>query len=153
MEEIIENIRHSGECESNIDINDLLETIENVNISYLENKKTNDLYEEIISVLREKDIKNIENIMGKLMKYRYVDEINDLIKGRMVRWVRINGTNKLTNGGIVTNITFTNNGINVQIMSNNRRFINYKFDECLTFQKLTTQEELILMVNEHIEDD
>ena len=153
MEEIIENVRQSGECESNIDINDLLETIDDVNISYLENKTTNDLYEENINILQEKSIENIENIMKKLMKYRYVDEINDLIKGRMVRWVRISGTNKLTNGGIVTNITFTNNGINVQIMSSNHRFINYKFDECLTFQKLTTQEELILMVNEHIEED
>ena len=152
MEEIIENVRQSGECESNIDINDLQDTIEDVNISYLENKTTNDLYEENINILQEKSIENIENIMEKLMKYRYVDEINDLIKGRMVRWVRIAGTNKLTNGGIITNITFTNVGINVQIMSSNRRFINYKFDECLTFQKLTTQEELILIVNEQIEE-
>jgi len=95
----------------------------------------------------------MHTLMEKLMKYRYVDEINDLLKGRMVRWIRTGGTNKLTNGGMVTNITFTNNGINVQIMSCNRRFINYKFDECITFQKLTTQEELILMVNEHIDED
>jgi hypothetical protein len=153
MEEIFENARQSGECESNIDINDLLETLENVNINYLENKTTKHLYDEMINILTETRTRDIPIIMEKLMKYRYVDEINDLLKGRMVRWIRTGGTNKLTNGGMVTNITFTNNGINVQIMSCNRRFINYKFDECITFQKLTTQEELILMVNEHIDED
>jgi ribosomal protein L35AE/L33A len=152
MEEIINQARKDGDCESNIDINDLLSSIENVHASYLENKTTDDIMSDIIEVLNEHDTANVPILVEKLMKYRYVDEINDLMKGRMVRWLRLNGKGVLTNGGIVTNITFTENGINVQCMCGNRRFIVYKFDECLTFQKLTVQEEVILLVNENIDN-
>ena len=62
----------------------------------------------------------------------------------MVRWIRIGNTN-LTTGGIVTDIKFLENGIHVLCMNNQRRFIQYKFDDCYTFQKMSTDEQLILM--------
>jgi hypothetical protein len=31
------------------------------------------------------------------------------------------------------------------------RFIQYRFDECLTFQKLSSEEELLLMAYEHLQ--
>jgi ABC-type molybdate transport system ATPase subunit len=60
---------------------------------------------------------------------------------------------KLTNGGIVTDIKFMNNETHILCMNSQRRFIQYKFDECLTFQKLSVEEQLILMAYEQIEKD
>ena len=64
---------------------------------------------------------------------------------------RCNSKNCLTNGGIVMDIKFLDNGTHVLCMNNMRRFIQYKFDECYTFQKLSTEEQLILMAYEHME--
>jgi hypothetical protein len=55
------------------------------------------------------------------------------------------GKHKLTNGGIVVNIKFMDNGIHIITMNSQNRFHQYKFDECITFQKLSTEEQLILM--------
>jgi hypothetical protein len=33
------------------------------------------------------------------------------------------------------------------------RFIQYKFDDCITFQKLSTEEQLIMMAYEHTNSD
>ena len=67
----------------------------------------------------------------------------------MVRWIRKNN-DKLTNGGIVSNIKFLDNGIHILCMNNQRRFIQYKFDDCYTFQKMTPDEQLIVMAYENL---
>jgi hypothetical protein len=36
-------------------------------------------------------------------------------------------------------------------LNSQQRFIQYKFDDCLTFQKLSSEEQLILMAYEHLE--
>jgi len=49
----------------------------------------------------------------------------------------------LTNGGIVVDIKFLDNGTHV-LCKNKMRFIQYKFDDCITFQKLSSDEQLLL---------
>ena len=90
-----------------------------------------------------------EAIIAKLNGYRVVDEIYELHKGKMVRWIR-NDTDKLTNGGIVTDIKFLENGVHVLCMNSQRRFIQYKYDDCYTFQKMSIEEQLILMAYEQL---
>jgi hypothetical protein len=51
----------------------------------------------------------------------------------------------------VVDIKFLDNGTQILTMNSLRRFIQFKFDECLTFQKLTVEEQLILMAYEHLE--
>ena len=92
---------------------------------------------------------NKDVILKKLNGYRFVDEIHELHKGKMVRWIR-NETVKLTNGGIVTDIKFLDNGVHVLCMNNQRRFIQYKYDDCYTFQKMSIEEQLILMAYEEL---
>ena len=67
----------------------------------------------------------------------------------MVRWLNLDKKN-LTNGGIVVDIKFLKDGTQILCMNTQKRFIQYKFDNCYTFQKMTPEEQLILMAYENI---
>lgn len=146
IDKIFEDALNDPSLLSTIDIDNLLNSIESTKNDYLENKTmddiTNDIYEKIDEINVPQNKK--EDFYKKLTGYRYVDEIYELHKGKMVRWIRIGNTN-LTNGGIVMDIKFLDNGIHILCMNNQRRFIQYKFDDCYTFQKMNTEEQLILM--------
>lgn len=153
VREIFESAKKDPELFSTLDIENILTSIENDKNDYLENKTmddiTNDIYEKINDLLTERT--NKETLCEKLIGYRYVDEIHELFKGRYVRWIRLNNSKpQLTNGGILVNVKFTNDGIQLMCKNNMNRFIQYKFDECLTFQKLSTEEQLLLMAYENL---
>ena len=136
---------------STLDIDNLLDSLENTKNDYLDNKTmtdiTNEMKERIEETNNEED--KVNEICEKLTGYRYVDEIFELHKGKMVRWIRI-GNNNLTTGGIVMDIKFLENGVHVLCMNNRKRFIQYKFDDCYTFQKMSTEEQLIVMAYDHL---
>lgn len=146
INEIFENASKDPDLFSKIDIELLLESIEKDKNDYLENKTMQDVTQDIFNKVGELDISNEEKqiICNKLIGYRYVDEIHEIHKGKHVRWIR-NSTQKLTNGGIVMDIKFLDTGTQILCMNSMQRFNQYKFDECITFQKLTVEEQLILM--------
>ena len=135
---------------SGLDVDELLDTLENETNDYLENKTldgiTDEIYEGVCEICDEKEIQ--EKICLKLVGYRMVDELHELHKGKHVRWLR-RGTNKLTNGGIVVDIKFLDTGTHILCKNSMNRFIQYKYDDCITFQKLSSTEMLILMAYEH----
>ena len=138
---------------STIDINDLLNKIEHKNNEYLDNKTAAEVAAEIIDIISALEIPptSIEQICRKLVEYRYVDEIRELHKGKHVRWISHNKTPiTLTNGGIVMDIMFKDNGTHVLCRNSQNRLIQYKFDDCYTFQKLTLEEQLILSAYGHL---
>ena len=136
---------------STLDIDNLLDSIESTKNDYLDNKTMSDISNEIREKVEETGISHEkkEAIIAKLNGYRVVDEIYELHKGKMVRWIR-NDTDKLTNGGIVTDIKFLENGVHVLCMNSQRWFIQYKYDDCYTFQKMSIEEQLILMAYEQL---
>ena len=174
INEIFERAKKDPSLFSTMDIENLLNTIENEKNDYLENKTMSDIATTIMEQLNDLKIgsREVDAIYGKLIGYRFVDELHELHKGKHVRWVRkqcnnniklTNGqlgniklTNgqlgnvKLTNGGIVVDIKFLDTGVQVLCLNSQQRFIQYKFDDCLTFQKLSVEEQLILMAYEHI---
>lgn len=88
----------------------------------------------------------VEKIMNSLANYRFVDEIKDLHLGKHIRWIRINASTGLTNGGIVIKLSFLAKGTYIYC-KNGRTIMQYNFDDCYTFQKLSPEEHLILMAN------
>lgn len=154
---IFEQAKKDPSLFSTLDIETLLESVDNVKNDYLENKSMADINQEVHDCISELglDTEIIENLCRKLIEYRYVDRISELHKGKHMRWLRlINSATfrplpkeeiKLTAGGILTNVEFLDNGTHVRCMGPGNRFIQYKFDDCLTFQKLTVEEQLILM--------
>uniref|UniRef100_A0A6C0D554 Uncharacterized protein n=1 Tax=viral metagenome TaxID=1070528 RepID=A0A6C0D554_9ZZZZ len=158
INEIFERAKKDPTLFSTMDIENLLETIENEKHDYLENRTMTDIANVIMEQLEELKMSpiEIEKTYQKLLGYRMVDEIHELHKGKHVRWIRT-GTNgqyntpaRLTNGGIVVDIKFLDSGVQVLCLNSQQRFMQYKFDDCITFQKLSTEEQLILMAYEYI---
>lgn len=114
---------------------------------YLENKNLEIIQQEIKNICFRENISS--QFEDKLKDYRYVDKICDLLRGKFVRWIRISSSSsseKLTKGGIVADIKFLENGTHVLVKNALNRFIQYKYDECITFQKLSVDELLYLSI-------
>ena len=151
INEIFDNALKDPSLLSKLDIDKLLDSLENPSNDYLENKTLSDVTNTVYDKLKDIDIEKekIEILCNKLIGYRYVDEIFELHKGKMVRWLNLDKKN-LTNGGIVVDIKFLKDGTQILCMNTQKRLIQYKFDNCYTFQKMTPEEQLILMAYENI---
>lgn len=150
VNEIFEAALKDPSLLSNINIEDLIGSIEDDKNNYLENKTTKMINEEIFNVIKKLDIpiEQKKTYCDKLIGYRYVYELHELHKGKHVRWIR-ESNNNLTNGGIIVDIKFGSNGTLVLCMNNQKKFIQYKFNECYTFQKMNETEQLIVMAYEY----
>ena len=128
---------------STIDIDKLLDSVEENQNEYLENKSMEEIRQEINQNIDELNVENERKLSysDKLIGYRLVDEIHELHKGKHVRWIR--KTNEtLTNGGIVVDIKFTDNGTQILCMGPKNRFIQYKFDEWERYHQTVTDWEV-----------
>jgi len=152
IEEILKKAIEDPTMFSTIDINNLLSKVEKKTNEFLENKTLKTIMQENYDIVRQIPIasETVEGIYKKLSEYRYVDEVRELHKGKHVRWIVKKTPEKLNNGGIVMNILFKDNGTHVLCRNTQNRFIQYKFDECYTFQKLSADELLILSVYEYL---
>ena len=153
--QVFDQAQNDPELFSNIDIQSLLEKVENNDAGYLENKTLKDISEEVFESLNRIDLPN-SSIMSyclRLTGYRLVDRICDLRNGRMMRWIKIGGSANggLTNGGILMSVKIENSGVQLLCRNNMNRFFNVKFDDCLIYQKLTMEEQLILMSSDYVE--
>jgi hypothetical protein len=130
------------------DIQNILEASTNDN-EYLEEQTTETIANIVYNSLNRLDLSTevIRDYYYRLQNYRYIDGINELHKGKHIRWIR-NG--KLTNGGILTNITIKDTCIHILCKNSLNKFITYKWDDCTSYQKLSMEEQLILIANDNI---
>jgi NDP-sugar pyrophosphorylase family protein len=151
INELFEKAMNDPTLFSTMDIEKLLESIESDKNDYLENKSmkiiTEEIYEKINGISIQQKTKY--EYCQKLIGYRLVDDVYELHKGKHIRWTR-EASPKLTNGGIVMDIKFLDTGTHVLCMSNGNRFIQIKFDECIIFQKMTLEEQLIMMAYDYL---
>ena len=156
IQEIFENAKKDPSLFSSIDIDDLLDKIENETNQYLENKTLSDISKIVFEMLMDycdgttnftEDM--VYQYCNKLSGYRYVERICDLRQGIYIRWIK-HGDTKLANGGIVVNVKI---GDEVQIVCKTPMgsFLSIKFNDCILFQKLTMEEQLILMSYDYIQ--
>ena len=153
IQEIFENAKNDPSLFSSIDIDELLDNIENETTEYLENKTLADISKTILEVLTiefetlGKEV--IEKHFEKLTGYRYVDKVCELRQGIFIRWIR---NKKLMMGATVIHIKI---GENVQIVCKTAlgKHVSLRFDECVIFQKLTMEEQLILMSYDYLQND
>ena len=152
VNEIFETAQKDPTLFSTLDIEAILDSVENEKNDYLENKTMDDITKDVFENIAELSLtkEKTKNLCDKLIGYRFIDEINELFRGRHVRWIR-RDCDKLTTGGIVVDIKFLKDGIQVLIKNNMNRFIQYRFDECLSFQKLSNEEQLLLMAYEELQ--
>lgn len=95
----------------------------------------------------------LKEIHKKLKKYRYIDELNDLKYGQYIRWINLKNEDlKLTSGGFFLDLKILNNGTHIVCKNNLNKVFQIKFDECLFFQKISNQEEIILKVLNYVNE-
>ena len=94
----------------------------------------------------------LKKMHSALKFYKYVDELPDIHLGRYIRWISLKNPNniKLTRGGIICDIYTSDNDIEIKCKNNMNHFFSLKLNECLVFQKLTPQENIILSAVNHL---
>jgi len=159
IHEIYENALKDPTLLSTLNINDLLDTLEeDEHTSYLENKTLKSINKEVYDAISELGCNEERHadLYSKLIGYRVVSEICYLHTGKYVKAIRKSNDEspKISMMGIVSAIQFNDNGILVRILLPlGKRYIhkNYLFDNYITFQKLSDNEQLILMAYDTLE--
>ena len=148
MNQLIQNEQNNPELQNTLNIDEILEAAEHVDREYIEHHSLKTISEEIFTCLQETNIERdiIHKYCQSLLQYKYIEYVHHIHKGKHIRWIR-NG--KLTNGGIVVDVQFTDNGTQI-LCKTSFKFIRYHFDECTTFQKLTNDELLILQLKDSL---
>jgi hypothetical protein len=131
--------------ESNLDIESILKNANLSTAPYLEGKTIDTIHADIFHALSDLEGMtpgHLEESCRKLAGYRYIEKLCDLEPGKGVRWMRKDSL-KLTNGGILIRIEFGEKQVKI-LCKNHNYFIRYAFDDCLSFQKLSVEEQIIL---------
>jgi len=126
-------------------VNETNEPVLNITFQEIEDKKR-----EILSEL-ELSKKNTKELLKKLEDYRYVDELQEIQDGRYFRWINLRRPDniKLTNGGILCEVKIEDTAI--LVMKNKMNFFfQINMDENLIFQRLTSQEKVILYALDYV---
>ena len=139
------------------DVHDILNNLTDDNYSFPHNTDITSIRENVRnSLLSFQNIssEDIKTLQSKLFAYHFVDDISHITKGKYVRWINKDDSFYLLKyGGIVMDIKFLNNGIHIVIFNKNlNRVIQFKYDNVLLFQKLSIEEELILVARDIAQD-
>jgi len=121
------------------------------------NLTTSKIQETNLNILKELHL-NKETLIDyfkKLKGYRYVDELDDLKYGGFIRWIPLTNPDylPLNQCGIICDIIIADNGVYIVCKNFMHRHYRFKMDECLIFQKLSSQEMIILSALDHLTED
>jgi hypothetical protein len=142
---------------TNLDINvdKLMSALDNEKNESIMNLTTVKIEETIFNILKELhlDKETFINYFKKLKGYKYVDELDDLKYGGFIRWIPITDPDNLplNQCGIICDIVIKDDGIYIVCKNFMHRHYRFKMDECLIFQKLSSQEMIILSALDHLD--
>jgi hypothetical protein len=132
IDQIFKDAQNDSSLLSKIDINELLNSLENKNNDYLENKTLTDINNDKFNALSQINLskENVQQYCEKLAEFRLVDEVYELHKGKYVRWINIEDDPdyKLKPGGFVFDIKFLDSGTHILCKNNIGKIIQIKFD-------------------------
>jgi hypothetical protein len=151
MEKILENAKRDPTLFANINMSELFANLNALEpVAYLANTSLSKITTVVYSKIKEftEDAEEIADLCDKLAEYRYAEEIFEIQKGKYIRAMNVE-TGKLSYGGIVMDIKFTDKGTYI-LCKNQNRFIQIHFDKYLIFQKLSMDEQLYLMACDYI---
>ena len=142
---------------TNLDMNvdKLMSALDNETNESIMNLTTVKIEETIFNILKELHLDKETFIIyfKKLKGYKYVDELDDLKYGGFIRWIPITDPDNLplNQCGIICDILIKDDGIYIVCKNFMHRHYRFKMDECLIFQKLTSQEMIILSALDHLD--
>ena len=137
-----------------MDNKDLLNALDNENNKNIINLSTSKIEADKKEILDELYLSDLERnkIKEKLEDYIYVDDLDNIKIGTYIRWININNPDniKLTNGGLICDIKYLENGCHLLCKNNMHKIIQLNMDTNLIFQKLNNQEKVILSVIDYL---
>lgn len=137
-----------------MDIKTLLKALDDEDNSHLlnlTNEKIKTMKREILAEL-DLDASKMDDYLNKLDNYRYIDGMNELKYGSFLRWIPIHDPDNivLKPGGILCDLKVQDSGVIVICKNFRNRHYQFKMDECLIFQKLNDQEQVLLSALDHL---
>lgn len=133
----------------------LSEALDNTQNESILNLTSLKILELNLSILKELhlDRETTLDYLKKLKGYRYIDEMNELKYGSYIRWIPITDPDNLhlKYCGIICDIKITDKGVVIVCKNFMHRCYSFRMDNCLIFQKLTSQEQVILSALDHLE--
>lgn len=139
-----------------MDLDKLLYALDNDNNESIINLTSKKILELNYNIIKELHLDKPTTLdyLKKIRGYRYVDEIHDLKHGSFIRWIPIIDPNYLPLHycGMICDIKITDNGVLITCKNFMHRHYTFKMDETLIFQKLTTQEKVIIQALDHLEN-
>ena len=140
-----------------LDVDKLEKALDNTSNESIMNFTTEKIMELNWKILKELklDKSTALEYLRKLKGYKYVDELPDLKHGGFIRWIPITDPDylPLNQCGIVCDIVIGDEGVFITCKNFMHRHYNFKMDDVIIFQKLTSQELVILSALDHLKDD
>jgi hypothetical protein len=137
-----------------LNVDNLMTALDNETNDSIMNLTTAKIQETIFNILKELhlDRQVLIDYFKKLKGYRYVDELNDLKYGGFIRWIPLTDPDylPLNQCGIICDIKIADDGVYIVCKNFMHRHYRFKMDECLIFQKLSSQEMIILSALDHL---
>ena len=141
-----------------MDTDKLLHALDNESNEDILNFTTNKIQDLNKQILGELPIskENQTDMLNKLKRYKYVDEVDTLKYGTYIRWIYVSNINdediKLTKGAIFCETKITDDGIALVCKNYGfpARYFQIDLDDNLIFQKITSQEHVILYAMDHL---
>jgi hypothetical protein len=135
--------------------NNLLHALENETNSSIMNLTSAKIKEHKNNILQKLQLgkSDLKKMHKKLSEYRYCTDMSDLQYGYYIRWIPLKDPENiyLTNGGIMCDMKIVNNQIQIFCKNFRNRFFQFKFDEAVIFQKISSQEKVILSVLDYLD--
>ena len=133
-----------------MDLEEIIKAAENDNNSHILNLTTLSIHKMKNHILDELQLTKVEKmeIMKKIKKYRYVDQMNELKYGGFIRWINITNPENLflTNGAIFCDFKINDNGVMILYKNFYGKTYEFKMEEALIFEKLSYQEEILMKI-------
>ncbi len=152
ISELIKEAQQDPTLLSQINTIELLKSLESVKNDFLENETVDTISKNVFDSLVRLNVSEelLEDYCHKLSGYRFVDELHLLHRGKYVRWIRHNSPEKLMKGAVVVDVQIGDFGANILCRLMTGDFLKYRFDKCNTYQKLSDEEQLILMISNNV---
>lgn len=139
-----------------MDLTKLMYALDNEHNETIINMTSAKIFNMNLNILKELhlDEDTTMDYLKKLRGYKYVDEINDLKHGSFIKWIPITDPNylPLNRCGMICDIKITDNGVIITSKNFMHRHYTFKMDECLIFQKLSSQENIIISALDHLQN-
>jgi hypothetical protein len=141
----------------NIDDEDLIKALNNDNNNSIIELTSKEIKTTKIDIINNLNLPKpiIKEYLNKLKNYRYIEEIKDVNYGVFIKWISLNENTYLELKGpcITCNLAVSDTGVSIVCKSFTNRIFQINMDNSIIFQKITTQENILLKALDFISEN